>query len=176
MNPGAKTFLKVVTATAALAVVGWIVASKFRGMSGRGDRTQVWFYDESEKELYAMPLNTIPPDKGIGGPSGDGVRAIVVGFAGYKHDLKKRKIAYLLTYTPELKQILDKVMAARLAGRLLNELSPSSQGTYFQSNTLVRLTEDSDWHSENTPEGRKAMNEWRSWRGQDGSQPVICVP
>jgi hypothetical protein len=176
VNPEAKTLLKAVTAAAALGVAGWIVVTGFRGMLQHGDKTQVWFYDESEKKLYAMPLGTIPPDEGIGGPSGDGMRAIVVGFAGYKHDPSKRKIAYLQTYTPELKQILDKVMAARLAGRLFTEPVPSRQSGYFQDRTLVKRPGDSEWQPANTAEGLKITSEWRLWRGPDGSQPVVCVP
>jgi hypothetical protein len=176
VNPVTLSKLKIAGAVLFFGVMGWLLVSEFRGRGRRGDHTAiVWFYDESEKELYPMPVNTIPPDKGIGGPSDDGYRAIVVGFAGYKHDKSKRKIAYLEKYAPDLKQTLEGVMMARAAGRIFSGPVPSPQSEDFLNNTLVKQQNEADWHAANSKEGRLIMKEWRSWRGPDGSGPAICA-
>jgi hypothetical protein len=176
MNSGIISYLKITAAAAIVGIIGWVLVSEFRSLSRHDDsKTRVWFYDESEKALYPMPVNTVPPDKGIGGPSGDGMRAIVVGFTGYRHDRSQRKIAYLQKYSAELKQALDEVITARAAGRIFAGPVPSRQSEYFQSNTLVKRPDDSEWHPANTKEGQRIMNEWRSWQGADGSRPVICA-
>jgi CPA1 family monovalent cation:H+ antiporter len=36
--------------------------------------------------------------------------------------------------------------------------------------------EETEWHASSSPEGRRVMAEWRSWRGPDGQPPVVCVP
>ena len=87
MSPQARTCLKL-AAAAALAVVAVAFVSKrvggFRKTGEEGATT--WFYDQSEKRLYEVPRDTIPPHKGIGGPSGDGVRAVVVAFRAEQND------------------------------------------------------------------------------------------
>lgn len=137
-------------------------------------QNRLWFYDESEKKLYAMPDTTIPPDKGIGGPSDDGERAVVVTFGKDRHDRNKWRIAYLEKYTPDLKNVLDKLMIARAAHRIFDGSVPSRQSEYFQSNTLVKRVDDHDWYPANSEEGRKILAEWRLWKDGDGSGPVIC--
>lgn len=159
-----------------IVVVGCVIASEFRGMARRhGSGQMVWFYDESEKQLYPMPVTTMPPDKGIGGRSGDGYRAVVVGFTGYKHDKSRRKIAYLEKYSSDLKRTLDEVMAAHAAGQIFTGSLPARQSQYFQNNTLVKRQNDTEWFPVNTDEGQRIMNEWRSWRGPDGGGAVICA-
>jgi len=176
VNPATKFYLKIVTATAFVGIAGWLLVSGFRNLSPHDDsHARVWFYNESEKKLYSMPVNTVPPDKGIGGPTGDGYRAIVVGFTGYKHDKSKRKIAYLEKYAPDLKKVLDEVVAARALGQIFANKLPTRESEFFQSNTLVKRPEESDWHPANSDEGRLIMNEWRSWHGPDGGGPVICA-
>jgi hypothetical protein len=98
-----------------------------------------------------------------------------VGFTGYKHDKSKRKIAYLEKYSSDLKRTLDEVMAAHAAGRIFTGSVPGRQSAYFQNNTLVKRQNDTEWFPVNTDEGQRIMNEWRSWRGLDGSGPVICT-
>lgn len=174
MNPGAKSFLKLSLCTAALVTGVWfIVAQTSRFLHGNTSANRVWFYDESEKKLYAMPDATIPPDKGVGGISGDGARAIVVEFEK-NSDPRQRKIAYLLKYSPELKKVLDASLLARAAGKIFDGTVPSRQSEYVQKNTLVRLVDETDWHPANTPEGRDIIQTWQSWRGPNGSSPRVC--
>jgi hypothetical protein len=135
-----------------------------------------WFYDQSEKRLYEVPRDTLPPHKGIGGLSGDGVRAVVVAFRAEQSDPRKRRIAYLESYTPELKDLLEKVQAARASGQPFKGHIPTRDSDFFQTNSLVKGPAESVWHASNSPEGRRVMREWRSWRGADGQPPVVCVP
>jgi len=174
MSERTKTVLK----SAALGVVALGAAaallSAIGGLSRRGEEgARVWFYDQSEKRLYAAPRETVPPDRGIGGASGDGVRAVVVAPRSHPRDLR---VAYLETYTPELKARLEAVLAARAAGRPCEGEVPQRDGDYFQKNTLVSRPDEGVWHASDTPEARKIVSEWRSWRGPDGQPLVISAP
>ena len=160
----------------AAAAVGF-VSTRVHGFRRTGEEgATIWFYDQSEKRLYEVPRDTIPPHKGIGGRSGDGVRAVVVAFRAEQSDPRKRRIAYLETYTPALKELLERAGAARAAGRAFKGGVPPRDSSYFQTNCLVKGPEESEWHASSSPEGRRAMTEWRSWRGPDGQPPVVCVP
>jgi hypothetical protein len=138
--------------------------------------SQVWFYDESKKQLYAASIELIPPDKGIGGPANDGVRAVVVGYGGEKPSSANRRIAYLQTYAPELKALLERVQAARHAGNPVQESLPSRDSDFFVTNTLVRLPDEPTWHPSNTPDAQRVMSAWRSWTGSAGELPVPVTP
>ena len=100
----------------------------------------------------------------------------MVAFLGEQGDPHRRRIAYLEPYTPELKDLLEKVKAARTAGRAFPEPIPARASDYFQTNSLVKSPEESAWLACNSPEGRRVMSVWRSWRGPDGQPPVVCVP
>ena len=177
MSDRVRAFLGFgLTAVVAVAAVAF-VSKQVVGFRKTGEEgASVWFYDQSEKQLYEVPRDTIPPDKGIGGPAGDGVRAVVVAFRAEQRDPGKRRIAYLETCTPELKDVLEKVKAARVSGQGFQGRIPTRDSDYFQTNSLVKTVEESGWHWSDSPEGRKVMAEWRSWRGPDGQQPVVCVP
>ena len=149
----------------------WRVAAQ-TGEAG----ASVWFYDQGEKRLYALPADTIPPHKGVGGAAGDGVRAIVVAFRAEQANPAKRRIAYLETYSPELAQLLQRVQAARAAHRPYAGPIPSRDSDFFQTNTLVRGPDDPTWQAANTREAQRIMAEWRSWRGPDYQPLVVCVP
>ncbi len=172
-----KPLLKTVIIVAGLGIAGWLAVSGLRSSLSRSEPgSRAWFYDESEKKLYTMPVTTMPPDKGIGGISGDGEKAVVVTFGKDWHDRSQWRIAYLQKYTPGLKRILDEMLIARAAHRIFDGSVPSRQSEYFQTNTLVKRVDDpSDWHTANSDEGKKILTEWRSWRGSDGSPPVVCA-
>ncbi len=171
MNPLLRTALLV----AGIGIVSWLAVSGLRTSSRGGDAgDRAWFYDESEKQLYTMPVTTMPPDKGIGGISGDGDKAVVVTFGKDWHDRSKWRIAYLERYSPGLKETLEKIIIARAAHRIFDGSVPSRQSDYFQTNTFVKRVDDRDWFVSNSDEGRKIVNEWRSWQGADGSGPVVC--
>ena len=177
MSPQGRPFLKFAAAVVLALVAVAFISKQVGGCRKTGEEgATTWFYDQSEKRLYEVPRDTIPPHKGIGGPSGDGVRAVVVAFRVEQNDPRKRRIAYLETYTPEFKDLLDKVQAARASRQAFKGRIPSRDSEYFQTNCLVKGPEESEWHASSTPEGRRVMTEWRSWRGPDGQPPVVCVP
>jgi hypothetical protein len=137
----------------------------------------VWFYDESEHQLYAAPVDIPPPHKGVCGSKKDGVRAFVVQLGtGDSKDPKTRRIAYLQTCTPELKALLDNVQAAYASGKPFRGKIPARDSDFFQTNTLVRREQDANWHPSNTPEAKRITSEWRSWRGPDGGPPQPSTP
>jgi len=177
MSPQARTFLRFAVAVALAVVAMGFVSKRVGGFRRTGEEgATAWFYDQSEQRLYEVPRDTIPPHKGIGGPSGDGVRAVVVAFRAEQDDPRKRRIAYLETCTPELKDLLEEVQAARASGQPLKGRMPLRDSDFFQTNTLVKGLEETEWHASSSPEGRKAMTAWRSWRGPDGQMPIVCVP
>jgi len=177
MNPQARLILKLVAAVVLAAAAVAFVSKQIGGLRKSGEEgATTWFFDQSEKRLYEVPRGTIPPDKGIGGPSGDGVRAVVVAFRGDQDDPRKRRIAYLETCTTELKDLLEKAQAARASGKAFKGRIPERNSEYFQTNSLVKTPDETEWHTSNSPEGRRAMVAWRSWRGPDGQPPVVCVP
>lgn len=177
MNAQVKSFLKLAFAVALAAAAIALVISRVRAFARSGEEgARVWFYDQSEKRLYAVPSDTIPPHPGIGGKGGDGVRAFVVAFGSPSKDPAKLRVAYLETYSPELKQTLDQIRVARVARKAYPGPMVSPDSEYFQTNTLVKLPEDQDWSPLGSPDGLAVTTQWRSWRGPTGQTPVISVP
>jgi hypothetical protein len=177
MNARNRIFLKLAVAVVLAAVALAFVGKRIGGLRKTGEEgATAWFYDQSEKRLYEVPRGTIPPHKGIGGPSGDGVRAVVAAFRAERNDPHKQRIAYLETFTPELKNMLENIQAARAAGHAFKGRIPSRNSDFFQTNSLVKGPEETEWHFSNSPEGRQVMTEWKSWRGPDGQPPVVCMP
>jgi hypothetical protein len=177
MSAQARTFPKLAAAVALALVAVAVVSQRVGGCRKTGEEgAAVWFYDQSEKRLYEVPRDTIPPHKGIGGRNGDGVRAVVVASRAEQSDPRRRRIAYLETCTPELKDLLDKVRAARASGQAFKGRIPARDSEYFRTNSLVKGPEESEWHASSSPAGRRVITEWRSWRGPDGQPPVVCVP
>jgi hypothetical protein len=177
MSPEARTFLKFASVVVLALVAVAFVSKQVGGCRKTGEEgATAWFYDQSEKRLYEVPRDTLPPHKGIGGSSGDGVRAVVVAFRGEQSDPGKRRIAYLENYTPELKDLLDKVQAARASKQAFKGRIPARDSEYFRTNSLVKVPGETEWHASSSPEGRRVMAEWRSWRGPGGQPPVVCVP
>ena len=177
MSERTTNILKAAGVVALLLVAVLFIASRINraGRTGEEDLT-VWFYDQSEQELYPAPRNAVPPHKGVGGPSGDGVRAVVVAAPEQQSDAGARRIAYLETYTPELKALIERVLEARASGLPCEETLPPRDSDFYQKNTLVRRAEDSDWYDTTTPQALRIMSEWRGWRSNDGQSLVVCVP
>jgi len=177
MNARLKSFLKLALAITLAGAAIVLVIERVRAFTRSGeDGARLWFYDQSEKRLYAVPNDTIPPHRGIGGKSGDGVRAIVVAFGSPSTDRAKLRIAYLQTYSPELKQALEQIHAARLAYKKYAGLLVSPESDFYQTNTLVKLPEDPEWSPLASSAGLAITTQWRSWRGPGGAAPVVCVP
>lgn len=177
MSDKARTIATIVAAGFLAAGAIGIGVWHFRSAWATGEADlQVWFYDQSEQKLYKVAKDTISPHAGTGGPKNDGVRAVVVARQTKCGDPGKRRIAYLETYTPELKKMLEDVRAARGQGRTPDKPIPSGDSDYFDKNTLVRRPDESSWHDMTTPEARRIVAEWRDWRGPDGSSLAVCSP
>jgi len=165
----------VLCGLAALATV--FVVSRVNAFRQTGEEgARVWFYDQSEQRLYAVPASTIPPHKGIGGLSGVGVRAVVVTFRGDPRDAEARRIAYLETYAPDLKALMEQIRQARLGGRAYAGPSPPRESDYCQTNTLVRRVNEPAWHTSNSEEAQTIRSEWRAWCGPQGQPPMVSAP
>jgi hypothetical protein len=172
-----KVRLKLAAVVVLTATCVWFVARRAGRFWQSGEQgAQVWFYDQSERELYRAANHTLPPDHGIGGKAADGVRAVVVAFRGDTADPRTRRIAYLETYTPELKALLEQVQAAHRAGKPFAGRVPSRDSDYFQTNTLVKSADEGDWHFLSSAEGRELTTAWRTWRGPAGQPPMVCAP
>ena len=170
MSGQGRLVLKLAGAAALAGFAAWFIVARFGHFHRDGeDGARVWFYDLQKKQLYAASRDTIPPD-------GRGVRAVVVAFRGEESEPAKRRVAYLETYGQPLKDALEKAMSARKMGKALPEPPPSRESEFFRTNSLVRQVDETEWHIAGTAEGRRAMSEWRTWRGTDGREPVVCVP
>jgi hypothetical protein len=177
VSASARTWLKLGAAVLLAAVAVGFVLKQGAGLWQTGeDGACIWFYDQSERRLYALPNDTVPPHKGIGGKRGDGVRAVVVAFRGEQSDPQKRRIAYLETYAPELKRVLEQVRSAHAAHQKYSGPLPARDSDHFQTNTLVKRPEDQGCVPVSSPEGQRIQSEWRSWRRSDGQSPIVCVP
>lgn len=166
------------TATVLLlvAAVAFGVTRVVRSARNGEAAAQVWFYDASEQKLYAVPNETIPPHQGVGGRSGDGFKAVVFCPRGQQRDPSQRRIAYLETYGPALKKVMEDIHAARSAHRHYEGQLPERESAFVETNTLVRSLEDPRWYPSASPEGRDIIQRWRHWRGADGQPGVISVP
>src|SRR5437773_12217107 len=98
---------KLVLAVALLGGASFLFARFFR--QGDGVSEQTFFYDLSEKKLFAASRESLPPIRGLNGNEEDAVRAVVISTNGNSKDKAGRRIAYLEKYAPELKQHLAKV-------------------------------------------------------------------
>jgi hypothetical protein len=77
-------------------------------------------------------------------------------FAADQNDPRKRRIAHLETYTPELMGLLERILKARAARRPFAEHALARDSDFFQTNTLVKLPDDLDWKPTGSAEGRKS--------------------
>jgi hypothetical protein len=158
-----KNLAKILIALALLAVAGLGFARFFNRDDGVSEET--FYYDESEKKLFAAPRESLPPIKGLNNTVEDAVRAIVITY-GNPEDKSKQKIAYLEKYAPELKHSLLEVRAGKA------EPLPSAIRNGYR---FVKRPEDPEWRRVNTPEGQAIINGWNI-PGPDGKFPVVCVP
>src|ERR1700682_5272728 len=99
--------LKLVLAVMLLGGAVLMFARFLRQNDGVSEKT--FFYDLSEKKLFAASREALPPIRGLNDAVEDAVRAVVIAANGNPQDKASRKIAYLEKYAPELKQRLEKV-------------------------------------------------------------------
>jgi hypothetical protein len=102
-----------------------------------------YFYDLSEGRLFVAPQDQVPPIEGVGGESGDGVLAIVVGGPGVPVD--EHAILYLTRFTDEYRALLEE---ERRTGNAANVTR-----AYQRANTLVRLVDGDEWLPSDTDAG-----------------------
>ena len=106
-----STGFKLALAVGLLAAATLLLVRFLR--QGDGVSEQTFFYDLSERKLFAASREALPPIRGLNNAEEDGVRAIVIAPGGDPKDLAGRKIAYLEKYAPEFKQQLEKVRAGQ---------------------------------------------------------------
>jgi hypothetical protein len=177
MTATTKTIIKMAATGGLLAVAVAMTISRMPYLTAIGEEgLQVWFYDQSEHELYTVPRETIPPHKGVGGKKNDGVKAIVVAGRGDCDDPQKRRIAFLESCTPDYKQLMEDVRAARTAGRDCDRPIPEAESGYYEKNTLVRQVHDPTWYDMTTAEARQIVARWQSERGSNGQTLDVCTP
>ena len=175
-TPTKAILRQTATVLLAVAAVALGVSRVVRSAQTGEAAAQVWFYDASEQKLYAVPNETIPPHQGVGGQRGDGFKAAVFCPRGQQRDPSQRRIAYLETYGPALKKVMEDIHAARSAHRHYEGQLPERESAFVETNTLVRSLEDPRWYPSASPEGRDIIQRWRHWRGADGHPGVISVP
>ena len=135
-------------------------------MQSDGVSEQTYFYDLSEKKLFATAREALPPIRGLNDDEEDAVRAVVVSPNANPKDEGSRKIAYLEKYAPEFKEQLEKVRSG--------QTEPLPRGSR-NALRFVRRVDDTEWHAVSSPEGEKILTEWNV-PGPDGKFPVVCSP
>src|SRR5882762_6767049 len=106
--------------------------------SENGVSEQTFFYDLSEKKLFATSREALPPIRGLNDAEEDAVRAVVVATNGNPKDKASRKIAYLEKYAPEFKQQLEKVRTGQA------DPLPRNARNSFR---FVKRVDDAEWYA-----------------------------
>jgi hypothetical protein len=163
MNRDARLKLAAALLLLALAVGFFIrFARRDDGLSDRA-----FFYDPSARRLFTGPRTAVPPIRGVDGEQADAVRAVVISTNGNPRDVAARTIAYLETYSPELKRQMEVAQASGEA--------PSMGRGLAQTHRFVRRPGDTGWHPMTSPEAERIVSEWLT-AGPDGGPAVICTP
>lgn len=161
---GKANTIKLLLAVLLFTGAGYGFHRFYRNDSGISEQT--YFYDLSEKKLFAASREALPPIRGINDTEEDAVRAVVIRAADSPDDPANRSIAYLEKYAPELKHSLEQVRAGKA------EPLPSKVRNGYR---FVKRVEDDKWHAANSPEGEKVLNGWNV-AGADGKYPIVCSP
>jgi hypothetical protein len=159
-----SNFIKILLALALIAGAGFMFFRFFNQNDGISEKT--FFYDLSEKKLFAASREALPPIRGLNDAEEDGVRAVVISTTGNPNDKANRKIAYLEKYAPELKQNLENVRLGKA------EALPRNARDGYR---FVKRVNDPDWHAVSSPQGQTILNEWNV-AGPDGKFPAVCSP
>jgi hypothetical protein len=129
-------------AIAAAVTSAWWVFKEPEHTAGKA-----WFYDLNKNELFVGPGDGIPPIEAPSGPmsngSDAGVQAVVLDDNG------TNRVAYLFTYPPETKKLLEGLKTGDM-----QDVPPSAPPIRW-----VRAAEGGDWFSEVTEQGGKIMND-----------------
>lgn len=152
----------------ALALLGVAAALAARSLlRNPGARDVVFFYDPSAKQLFTAPRTAVPPIRGLDDDRADAVRAVVISTNGDPRDKRARIIAYLETYSPELKAQME---AAQAGGG-----SPEMGRGQAQAHRFVRRPDDPQWHPLTSPEAEQIVSGWLT-AGPEGGPAAICTP
>jgi hypothetical protein len=155
---------KLALALVLLGGAGFLVLRFLRQDDGIAETT--FFYDMSEKKLFAAPREALPPIRGLNDAEEDAVRAVVIAPNGNPKDVSARKIAYLEKYAPEFKRQLEQVRDGQA-----NPLPRGARNAY----RFVKRVEDAQWRALNSLEGETILTEWNV-AGPDGRFPAVCTP
>lgn len=130
-----------------------------------------YYYDMSERKLFAAPRRLVPPIRGLNDATEDGFRAVVFSAAGKPKDKTSHKIAYLEMFSPELKQQIEAIQKAEAADPAA-PLPPKDKTDRVtaRAHRFVRRVADSQWHPLDSPEAEKILVEWQT------TEAVVCVP
>lgn len=137
-----------------------------RGATGDG-QTKAFFYDLSQKKLFAAPASSIPPIKGLDNTEEDAVKAVVISTNGNPNDKSSWKIAYLEKYSPGMKQQFE---IAKRQGT-----APSVSRALAETQRYVKRPSDAQWYPINSAQAEKILNEWLT-AGPGGSAAAVCTP
>jgi hypothetical protein len=162
MKPG--NTIKILITVVLLAGAGFGFYRFFNQPDGVSEKA--FFYDLSEKKLFAASRESLPPTRGLNNTEEDAVRAIVICTSGNPDDPANRTIAYLEKYAPELKQNIEEARTGKA------EAMPTKQRNGYR---LVSRPGEDKWYPSNTPEGQKIMTSWHV-AGADGQYPAVCSP
>jgi hypothetical protein len=152
--------------TLALVAIAIVLASR-AFISSPQPGELAFFYDPSARSLFTAPSSSIPPIKGIDGDEEDAVRAVVISTSGNPADRKSREIAYLETYSPELKRQMEEARARGTA--------PMMSRSMALAHRFVRRIDNPQWHPLHSPEAEKILNAWLT-AGPEGRAATICTP
>jgi len=156
--------IKVIVVVLLFAGAGFGFYRFFNKKSGVAE--EAYFYDLSEKKLFAAARESLPPIRGLNDAEEDAVRAVVICASGDPKNSANRTIAYLEKYAPELKQNIEEARTGK------SDAMPTKQRNGYR---LVSRPGDDKWHPSNTPEGQKIMTSWHV-AGTDGQYPTVCSP
>jgi hypothetical protein len=156
---------KLLVAVVILAAAAFLCYRFVRQQGAGGELA--FFYDLSERKLFAAPRDSIPPIKGINNAEEDAVRAIVIATNGNIGDRSARSIAYLEKYSPALK--------AQMLKARKESSSPEMGRSEALSHRYVRRVGEEQWFPLNTPEGERILTDWAQ-PGAGGITPVVCSP
>lgn len=162
---------KAALIAASLLSAGLLASTSFKRDEGK---TMAFFYDASEGRLFAAPGDSVPPLPGVGGEADDAFRATVIAPRGLEGDPGSRIVAFLETFTPELRAA---VVARRSGAGAAGQPDALDSRSYVAKNTLVRLPDaSSSWVSTSSPEGQAIMTSWQERPAPDGRGWVVCRP
>lgn len=168
-NP--KTMAQLGLAVVLLALAAYFCLSYYQNRPNQ--EPEIYFYDLSEKRLFAAPQSAVPPIQGLNDDELDAVRAVVISPSGDCHNKESLKIAYLERYSLEMKRQFETMQSQgeNHPGEIVGNIRRSEA----QSHTLVKRLDDDQWYPMTSDEALKIVSEWQV-KGPHGRYPTVCRP